>query len=84
MSKTNNITLERTVNNKVRYYKLSLFLNLFNEYILERKYGSTRNKKPTGIKIEYFLTINDAISASSKKLQEKLNKGYRRIEIWNH
>ena len=84
MTKSNNITLERTLNNKVRYYKLSLFLNLFNEYILEKKYGSTKNKKPTGIKIEYYLTINDAISAYSKKLQEKLNKGYKRRALWNH
>jgi len=75
--KSNSITLYRSVDDKVRYYSFSYYLNLFGEYILERRYGSTKNKRPTGIKIDYYKNINDLIEAKSKKIQEKLNRGYR-------
>jgi len=76
-TKTNNVTLYRTLNNRVRYYNITFYLNLFDEYILERRYGSTKNKTPTGIKREFHTTLDAVMSATLKKIEEKLNKGYR-------
>ena len=75
---SNNVTLYRTVNNKVRYYTISFYLNLFDEYILERRYGSIKNKTPTGVKKEFHKTLDAVVGASLKKIEEKLNKGYCR------
>ena len=77
---TNNITIYKTVNNKVRYYTISFYRNLFDEYILEKRYGSLKNKTPTGIKRDFFQTLSSALDAGTKKLKEKLNKGYRSLK----
>ena len=68
--------LQREVNNRIRYYSLEIYKNLFGEYILEKKYGSLKNKRPTGVKKECYINVYDALFACTQKIQEKLNKGY--------
>jgi len=68
--------LQREVNHRVRYYSLKIYKTLFGEYVLEKKYGSIKNKAPTGIKLEYYDKLEDALIAIKKRVQEKLKRGY--------
>ncbi len=71
--------LQREVNHRVRYYSLRIYKTLFNEYLLEIQYGSTKNKSPTGKKEYYYKNLQDALNASINKVQEKLKKGYKKL-----
>ena len=68
--------LYRYVNDKVRYYKINLFVDLFGEYLLIKEYGNIKYKKPTRILQEYYQTQEEALDSFEKKLQEKITKGY--------
>jgi len=68
--------LYREVNNHIRYYNLSIYKTLFGEYLLQKEYGSIKNKRPTGIRREYFLTLKEALKVCKKCLNEKMKKGY--------
>jgi len=74
---TTAITLYRIVNNKTRYYKIRLFLTLFGDVLLLKEYGGVKNKKPTGIKKEYYSNTEDAIVAKDRILSLKIARGYR-------
>ncbi len=71
-----NITLYREVDHKIRYYSLKLYPTLFEEVILERSFGSVKNKKPTRVIKEYFFHIEDAFAELEIVLRSKLAKGY--------
>ena len=71
--------LQREVNHRVRYYSLRIYKTLFNEYLLEIQYGSTKNKSPTGKKEYYYKNLQDALNVSISKVQEKLKKGYKKL-----
>jgi len=73
---TSPITLYREVNHKVRYYKLSLILNLFGEYIFQREYGSIKALQPTRVIKDYFSSYKEACSTLEHKLREKCHRGY--------
>jgi len=76
-SLTYNITtLYREVNDRVRYYKISVYLTLFGDYLLIREWGGVENKKATGQKQSYFLTFNNLQTAVEKIILEKQRKGY--------
>jgi len=70
------VKLYREVNKRVRYYKLSILLNLFGEYIFIKEYGSIKAKRATRIIEEYFCTLEAAINAYNQTLAKKLNRGY--------
>jgi predicted DNA-binding WGR domain protein len=74
-----NTTLFREVDHKLRYYSLKLYPTLFQEVILERSFGSVKNKKPTRVIKEYFSHIEDAMCKYSEILKQKINKGYLHI-----
>ncbi len=69
-------TLHRDVNKKVRYYSLKIYPTLFEEVILERSFGSVKNKKPTRVIKEYFSHIENAFGELDIVLRSKLTKGY--------
>lgn len=71
------IKLSREVNEKVRYYILELTPTLFNEYVFEIRYGSTKNKRPTGVIIQHYKEFNKALPALEKKLKSKIKRGYQ-------
>ncbi len=73
---SNIITLYREVNGKVRYYKIKTYLTLFGEYLLIREWGGVDNKKATGQKQSYFLTLDDLQAAIEKTITLKNKKGY--------
>ena len=77
MQSSYRITLFREVNHKVRYYKLSLMLNLFGEYIFTKEYGSLKRSKPTRVVEEYYKNHKEAYIHLQQKLQEKYKKGYK-------
>ena len=71
--------LQREVNHRVRYYSVRIYKTLFNEYLLEIQYGSTRNKSPTGKKEQYYKSLHDALGASMRRIEKKLKKGYKKL-----
>jgi predicted DNA-binding WGR domain protein len=71
--------LQREVNHRVRYYSLRIYKTLFNEYLLEIQYGSTKNKSPTGKKEYYYKNLQDALAVFMKRVEEKLKKGYQKL-----
>ena len=68
--------LYRKVKNNIRYYKLSISLNLFGEYIFIREYGNVKYRKPTGLIHEYFPFSNEALLKLEKIVKEKYKRGY--------
>jgi len=69
--------LTRVVNGRERYYIISIYQTLFGEVCLERIYGSTKNKKPTGSIRSFFSALQDAKELYSQILQNKTHKGYK-------
>lgn len=70
-------TLYRSVNDNKRYYKISIHPTLFGDYLLDREYGSIKNKKPTGRKSEYFVLLDTAIMQFKALFLQKVKKGYK-------
>lgn len=71
------ITMTRQAKSgSTRYYKIELFATLFGEYVVEREYGSTRNKTPTGVKKNYFEVFDEALEVFESLLRQKKKKGY--------
>ena len=71
------IMLYREVKNSVRYYSIRIYLTLFNEYILEKKYGAIKNARPTGVVAQHYDSLHNAFSAMKKIIAIKAKKGYR-------
>lgn len=69
--------LYREVGHSVRYYSIKIYLTLFSEYILEKKYGSIKNAKPTGVVSEHYNNLHNAFGAMKKTIALKAKKGYR-------
>lgn len=81
MAVLNRIILYREVNHKERYYRVSLILNLFGEYIFQRVYGSCERRKPTRTIEEYFISYSEAYRNLELKLKEKYKKGYSKKRV---
>jgi len=79
MQSSYRITLYREVNHKVRYYKLSLMLNIFGEYIFTKEYGSLKRAKPIRVIEEYYESYKTVYQYFEKKLQEKYKRGYKKL-----
>ena len=73
----NRVKLIRVVNKKERYYEIELFTTLFGDFCIERVYGATRNKKPTGIVKQYFEDFSKAHKSFTSLLKAKISKGYK-------
>ena len=71
-----NRTLYREVSGRVRYYSFRVYPTLFNEYILVRRYGSIKNKKPTRVINTYFSKLDELILFMESILLAKVCKGY--------
>jgi len=67
----------KVVNNKTRYYKLDLQLNLFGEFIVINTYGSNCNKSPTGVIENYFKSKKCAESFLEDEKMRKMRKNYK-------
>ena len=83
------ILLTRKVKNKIRYYTLTIFKNLFGEYILEKSFGSVANKKPTRNIVEIYPTFEESIIEYQKTISKKSKKGYvsllpKRMGLFGH
>jgi len=83
MHNPNRVTLYREVNHRIRYYKLSLMLNLFGEYIFLKEYGSIKAKRATRTIVEYFKNYQEAQIAFEQTLFAKLKRGYSKIKEKN-
>lgn len=70
------VTLHRTVNKHIRYYKLFTYPSLFNEYLLIIKYGGIKNNKPTRTIKEYFTDMEDLMHKINSIIKKKQKKGY--------
>lgn len=68
--------LYNLIEDRERFYKISIQKSLFNTYILERIYGSTSYSKPVGVVSKEY---DDYISARLeyvKIVKRKIRKGY--------
>ena len=72
-------TLYREVEGKVRYYSLTLYPTLFNEFLLVREFGGVKNKKPTRVIKAYFSNLDDSMKVFESLIGLKQKKGYRQI-----
>lgn len=70
------VILYRTVKRKERFYQVSIHKNLFNEYVLEKVFGSTNYSKCVGRKINIFSNYYIAHIEYMKVVRKKLKKGY--------
>ena len=70
------VQMTRICNNRERYYILNLYQTLFGFFCIERIYGASINKKPTGIVREFFDEIDDAQNKYSSIMKTKISKGY--------
>ena len=70
------LLLYRNVNARIRYYKIEAFKTLFGDYVLVKSFGAVRNKKPTGVRQEYFETFAELEKAIDLTLTRKFKKGY--------
>lgn len=70
------IILHRMVQMRQRYYTMETIANLFGEYLLICTYGSSKRAKPTGVRLEMFMNVQDANKAFDDRLMKKIKKGY--------
>jgi len=75
------IKLYRVCNERVRYYDMLLYKTLFGDFCIERIYGSLKNKRPTGLKKEFFASISDAKARYFSIMKAKKSKGYSQQNI---
>lgn len=68
--------LLRICEERERYYDIHLYKTLFGEFCIERIYGATRNKKPTGMVREFFEAQDEALSKFTSIMKAKISKGY--------
>lgn len=61
----------------VRYYKLDMEKTLFDSYCVERKYGNIKFKSHTGVRVNYFEKMEQAIQFFDIILKNKKRKGYK-------
>jgi len=72
----NEVILYRSVNGRWRYYSISFYKTLFNDYILIKKYGNMQNKAPTGTIIEYYEKLSDVSRCLKSIIKMKFKRGY--------
>lgn len=68
---------KRTKEGRERYYKISIFKNLFGEIILTREYGNIANKGPTGTIEEVLFSPEQAEAKALNIFNLKKNSGYQ-------
>ena len=69
--------LRTTAKGNTRYYELDLQKTLFEDFLVERRYGNIRYKSHTGLKMNYFQSEVEAKSFFERILRAKQRKGYR-------
>lgn len=77
----NSIKLFRVVNNKTRYYNIYILKNLFDDYVVTREYGSIKNKKPTRVIENYFISNEQCLEFLERFLAMKIKKGYKLVAL---
>lgn len=70
------IIMNKTINNRVRYYRLELQKTLFDEYLVYFIYGAVNNKSPTRIIKSFYQSKQEAVVVINQKVKEKLQRGY--------
>ncbi|MDD2358303.1 MAG: molybdenum metabolism regulator [Thiovulaceae bacterium] len=73
-------TLYRSVKERIRYYSFAIHPNLFGEFLLERRYGSLKNKRATGVLKTTHATLDDAKACTLRCSLEKQRRGYAQIQ----
>lgn len=63
-------------NAKERYYRLEISRTLFGDFEVQRVYGASCNKRPTGQRRDLFCTYEDAKMFYDNILFAKRKRGY--------
>lgn len=78
----NEVILYRSVKGRWRYYSISFYKTLFDDYILIKKYGNMQNKSPTGTIIEYYEKLSDVSGCIKNIIKMKVKRGYRDTRLF--
>jgi len=73
------LTMIRTVNERMRWYRLELLPNLFGEWLLIRSFGSIGRSRATGVKTELYNNPLLAQKVYESLVRSKTKKGYTLI-----
>lgn len=68
--------LYRSVDERIRYYSFAIYPNLFGEFLLERRYGSLKNRCDTRVLKSTYTDLHEAQSEYKRFLDLKLRRGY--------
>lgn len=70
------LLLTRSVKGRMRYYLLKIEETLFEEFLVEKVYGSMSHKKPTRVLKDYYASWIDAKKMYDLVVKGKKRKGY--------
>ena len=69
------------VNNRERYYIISIYVTLLGDFCVERMYGASKNATPSGRIRSYHPARDEADKKLSSIMKTKISKGYNIICI---
>ena len=70
--------LFKNIKNGVYYYKVNIYPTLFGDYLIQKEYGLTNNKKPTNTIKEYADSNKEALLLMLDIAVNKKSMGYLR------
>ena len=68
--------LHKNVKNGVYYYRVNIYPTLFGDYLVQKEYGLTNNKKPTNVTKEYTDSNKEALLLMLDIAVNKKSAGY--------
>ena len=70
------MTLFKSSNNRVYYYKINVYQTLFGDYLVQKEYGAAQNLKPTNTIKEYAHSKKEAMFKLLDIVVDKKELGY--------
>lgn len=70
------MTLLKNTNNRINYYKVSIYPTLFGDFLIEKEYGAMHFSKPTNIIKEYASSNKEALMILLDIAVDKKTLGY--------
>lgn len=73
------MVLFKSSNDRIRYYKITIYPTLFGDFLIQKEYGATHHKRPTNIIKSYATSNKEALMLMLDTALEKKNIGYLRV-----
>ncbi len=68
--------LFKNTNNRINYYKVSIYPTLFGDFLIQKEYGAVHFTKPTNIIKEYAHSNKQALMIMLDIAVDKKSMGY--------